>query len=284
MDPKVLLMPVYTRGQEIERLRGALSLAKFFNAHLDVLHAQSKPSDRLDNELFALPPAVRKRVVSIMDHEAQSEQNAHKDHFLDLCDDYGVRISMDPLGDIPTASWREIAGARSELVALQGRVSDLIIIPHSKTGRSTLTFEEAILHTGRPVLLVPRGMRSFEFSNVLIGWNGGLESARAVQQALPFLRRAASVTISASAEQTKARPTSDELARYLRHHGVTCEQAVLDTHSQSAGEALLRMADIHNCDFLVAGGYSHTRLRQSVLGSVTKYLLKHAEKPVLMAH
>lgn len=284
MDPKVLLMPVYTRGNEIERLRGALSLARFFNAHLDVLHAQSKPSDLLDTELFVLSAKIRARVVSIIDDGAHSQQEELEAHFQELCKEYDVGLSDTPVADKPTAFWREIEGARSELVAVRGRVSDLVIIPHAKTGGSTLTFEEAILHTGRPVLLVPREMSEFKLSNVLIGWNGGLEVARAVQQSLPFLKRATSVTIAASRDKAEERPTTQELANYLGYHGLNADVRVMDGASESAGEQLLHVASDLGCDFLVTGGYSHTRLRQSVFGGVTSHLLKHAEIPVLMAH
>lgn len=284
MDPKVLLMPVYSRGNEIERLSGALSLACLFGAHLDVLHAQAKPSNLLDNELFALSADLRRRVISIMDEGARHEQEDLQNHFSELCERYGVAISEHAQDDKPTAFCREIEGARSELVALQGRVSDLVIIPHSKTGAATLTFEEAILHTGRPVLLVPRGMREFKVSRALIGWDGGLEVSRAVQQALPFLRRATAVTVATSQDKVDEKPGVQDLAHYLGFHGIRAEMKMLNPKARSAGEALLEIASDLGCDLLVTGGYAHTRLRQRILGGVTQHMLQHAEVPVLMAH
>lgn len=284
MGPKVLLMPVYSRGNEIERLRGALSLACFFNAHLDVLHAQAKPSDLLENELFALSDSVRQQMISIMDEGARKEQKELQKHFAELCAQYGVAIRQTAQDDKPSASWREIAGARSQLVALQGRVSDLVIIPHAKSGTATLTFEEAILHSGRPVLLVPRGMWEFKLSNVLIGWDGGLEVSRAVQQSLPFLRRAISVTIATGQDRADEKPTAHDLAVYLKLNGVRADVQIFDARARSTGETLLEMASTLRCDLLVTGGYAHTRLRQRVLGGVTQHMLKYADVPVLMAH
>ena len=284
MDPKVLLMPVYTRGNEVERLRGALSLTRFFGAHLIVVYARSKPSDFVDNEFFAMPASVRDHIVSVMDEGAHDEEENLKQHFEDLCAQNNVSFGAQEPGKEPSATWHHFEGARSELVALRGRVSDLIIIPHSKSGNATRTFEEAILHSGRPVLLVPRGMWEFTLNNVLIGWNGGLEAARAVQQALPFLKRASSITVAASADAMNNHPTADELLDYLASHGMSANHTALDERSGSAGETLLRIASENACDFLVTGGYSHTRMRQSILGGVTSHLLKHAEMPVLMAH
>ena len=284
MDPKVLLMPVYSSGGEVEHLRGALSLTRLFTAHLDVLHAQPKPSDLLGNELFALSTQVRERLISIMDEGALHQQDDLQKHFSALCDEHDVAIGKTPQDDKPSAYWREVEGARSELVALQGRVSDLLIIPQSETGDTTLTFEEAIFHTGRPVLLVPRGMQDIEFGNVLIGWNGGLEVARAVQQALPFLTRAKAVTIATSEDKADERPSARDLMDYLGFHGISADARTLDTKGHSAGEALLETASGLNSDLLVIGGYSRTRLRQRILGGVTQHMLKHADLPVLMAH
>lgn len=284
MDPKVLLMPVYSRGNEIERLRGALSLTGFFGAHLDVLYAQSKPSDHLGTELFALSASTRQQVISIMDEGANNEQADLQKHFTRLCSDYGVAISNRPEDERPTATWREIKGARSELVALQGRVSDLIIIPHSKSGNATQTFVEAILHTGRPVLLVPRGMSEFKLGNVIIGWDGGLECARAVQQALPFLNRATGVTIATGADSEGNRPEPEAAARFLAFHGIAADHRTLSVDAASAGAGLLELAADLGSNLLVTGGYAHTRLRQMLLGGVTSHMLEHAEVPVLMAH
>lgn len=284
MDPKVILMPVYSRGNEIERLRGALSLARYFNAHLKVIFAQSKPSDLLGTELFALSANVRGQVMPIMDGEAKQNSGELLKHFEQLCVENHVANSDRPIDGLPTASWIEINGARSELVGFHGRTSDLIVIPHSKSGEATATFEEAILHTGRPVFLVPRGMWEIEINRALIGWDGGLECTRAVQQALPFLTRASGVIVGIGSDTPSDRPTAQDAVDYLAYHGVSAEIQHLGEKAASTGTALLDLATSEGCDLLVTGAYAHTRLRHRLLGGVTSHLLKHAEIPVLMAH
>jgi len=284
MDPKVILMPVYSRGNEIERLRGALSLARHFNAHLKVIFAQSKPSDLLGTELNTLSAPLREQVVSIMDGEATQSRSNLQESFEQLCNENDVAVSDRPADGLPTAFWCEINGARSELVAVHGRVSDLIVIPHSKSGDATATFEEAILHTGRPVFLVPRGLWEINITKVLIGWDGGLECTKAVQQALPFLKRASGVIIGVGPDTLSDRPTARDAADYLANHGVSAEVQLLDKKVASTGAALLDLAAGQSCDLLVTGAYTHTRLRHRLLGGVTSHMLKHAEIPVLMAH
>jgi len=271
MDPKVLLMPVYSRGNEIERLRGALSLTKIFNAHLKIIHAQSKPSDLIGPELYALSSSVRQQIVSIMDESVRQDQADLRQHFEDLCRDNDVAVSHQSDASRPSASWHEIQGARSALVGLHGRVSDLIIVPHSKSGDATLTFEEAILHTGRAVFLVPRGMWEINLTNAVIGWDGGLECVRAVQQALPFLKRATGVTIAVGHNQPTDRPSAEAASDYLSCHGISADIRTFGGSGTSPGSAIVEIAKELKSDLLVTGAYAHTRLRQRLLGGVTSH-------------
>ena len=52
----------------------------------------------------------------------------------------------------------------------------------------------------------------------------------------------------------------------------------------AVAEALLwHAADMH-ADFIVMGGYGHSRLRELVLGGVTRTMLETMTVPVLMSH
>ncbi len=50
------------------------------------------------------------------------------------------------------------------------------------------------------------------------------------------------------------------------------------------GEALLAEAQRLKADLIVLGGYSHSPLRERLLGGVTHRLLHQAPVPLLMAH
>jgi len=54
--------------------------------------------------------------------------------------------------------------------------------------------------------------------------------------------------------------------------------------SISASDALLSYASDVSADMLVVGGYGHSRLRELMLGGVTRELLEHMALPVLMSH
>lgn len=151
--------------------------------------------------------------------------------------------------------------------------------------------DEAMLASRLPCLLLPPDW-SAEVApvRVAIGWNGSIEAARAMHRALPFLQEATEVRIidgqgshAFDDDLTPAAPRLDPLD-YLRRHGVSAKSLRLDVSPQQAGTALLKEAQHMHADLLVMGAYSHSRLRERVLGGATRDVLTHAQIPVLMHH
>jgi nucleotide-binding universal stress UspA family protein len=50
----------------------------------------------------------------------------------------------------------------------------------------------------------------------------------------------------------------------------------------SVGAGLLAAAREFGCDLIAMGAYSHSRLRQLILGGVTRHVLEYANLPVMM--
>ena len=65
-------------------------------------------------------------------------------------------------------------------------------------------------------------------------------------------------------------------------HDITVDQAAFSAINNVVGAGLLAAADNFACDLLVMGAYSHSRLRQLILGGVTRHVLEHATIPLLM--
>jgi nucleotide-binding universal stress UspA family protein len=148
--------------------------------------------------------------------------------------------------------------------------------------------EEVLFGGGRSCLFLPPGGTPHrQFSNIVIAWDGSRESARAVAEAMPFLVRAARVQLLHVASPVDdVKGAEKELARitlHLRHHGVEPEVAVVP-FVNSTGEAMEAFAHQQNADLLVMGAYGHARLIEFVFGGATRYVLRHATLPVLMAH
>lgn len=166
------------------------------------------------------------------------------------------------------------------------RMADLALT--SQSGLSALEAiepdvpEHLATDSGGPVLVLPRtGWRDGVGRRVLVGWNGSKQAARAMADALPFLRGAEKVWLVAIGEDLTAAGLEDAAAR-LRAHGV---EPVSERHEPrgNAGAQLLELAGRHGADLLVMGAYGHSRLRELVLGGATRHVLTHAELPVLLS-
>lgn len=152
-----------------------------------------------------------------------------------------------------------------------------------------LLIEAAFMDGGRPAPVIPQaGAPVMPPRRVLIGWDGSREASRAVHDALPLLVHATRVTVVVvdphhHAARLGEQPGAD-LAAHLARHGVrvVVEQAM--SGGRAVGEAILALASETGADLLVTGGYGHSRLREMVLGGVTRRLLEHMTCPVLMAH
>jgi nucleotide-binding universal stress UspA family protein len=189
-------------------------------------------------------------------------------------------------------SWRMAGGDVSDAVVGQARQADLAILgqidPGDPPPLGRHLIEAALMTSGRPVLVVPyAGRYKAVGARVLVAWNNSREAARAVSDALPLLAQAASVTVL-EVSATGRRPadggaTGADIARHLARHGVNAEAHAV-AGSISVPDALLNYAADLSADLLVVGGYGHSRLRELILGGITRELLQHMTLPVLMSH
>ncbi|MBR0683728.1 universal stress protein [Roseomonas eburnea] len=189
--------------------------------------------------------------------------------------------------------WRCVEGAAPELVALHARYADLAMLgqanPDDGQPSASAIVEATLFGSGRPVLVIPYA-GTFETlgRRVVVGWNASRESARAVNDALPLLAGAASVVVTAvnprlGLEGHGEEPGAD-IALHLARHGLKVEVEHTLAPEIDAGDLLLnRMAEL-SADLLVVGAYGHSRLRETILGGVTRTLLKQMTVPVLMSH
>jgi nucleotide-binding universal stress UspA family protein len=183
--------------------------------------------------------------------------------------------------------WRQVKGNAVDVVLEHGRYVDLIVASQTMTDdQPTLdvTPEEVIMGAGRAVLLVPcYGKFPSIGERVLIAWNHTREAARAVQDALPLLKRAESVRIM------EVNPKEDhiagaDIATHLARHGVKAEVGSATAGDIKVGDVILSRAADLGADLLVMGAYGHSRLREYTFGGVTLHILRHMTVPVLMSH
>jgi nucleotide-binding universal stress UspA family protein len=149
--------------------------------------------------------------------------------------------------------------------------------------------EQALFSSGRPVLVVPFAGRFESLGRrVLIGWNASREAARAVNDALPLIAQAEIATVLAANPRRGLGGHGEEpgadIARHLARHGLKVEVQHVVAPEIAAGDILLNAAAESVADLLVVGAYGHSRLREMVLGGVTRTLLRQMTLPVLLSH
>jgi len=286
MPIKTILLPLGEKDRDEALLDAALAVAKRFNAHLDVLHVEPEAESLLPYATIGLSESMRASV-----REAAEKQHTEATKRLQqVVDKACVRsgVSMAKRGEYPgkvSADWLVATGSQTDLVARYGRLADLIVVPRPvQVSPPPRTIDAALRESGRPVVMVPPGPIESAGDRIVIGWNGSKEAAQAVAAARPVLREAGAVTVLTTDKHQSRKPNGDDLVVYLACHGITATVSIMDTRNRSVPEAMLANARELDADLLVMGGYSRTRLREVLMGGVTRYLMAESEIPLLMVH
>jgi nucleotide-binding universal stress UspA family protein len=189
-------------------------------------------------------------------------------------------------------SFQKIDGSSSQIamtVADQSRAHDISIISVSNMGDGSGLEEDfserVVMLAGRPVLVLPRqaGLK-FDFTEIVLGWDGGREAARATFDAMPLLRTARRVQLLGIDVAPRGSEPAAEIADSLAHHGVKAEITHVTSDGMNAGETLLRAAKDHGAGLLVMGAYGHGRFTAFIFGGATRHVFKNLSLPVLMSH
>jgi nucleotide-binding universal stress UspA family protein len=182
-----------------------------------------------------------------------------------------------------------LAGAGDQFGRIARRF-DLAIVGQAEPQTSTvedIIAESTLFESGRPMIVVPYIQKApLKLDNVMVCWDGSRPAARAIGDAMPLLVKAGRVEIVII---TNERGKEDEIegadmGQHLARHGLK-----IDVHRIAGGgidtaDALLSHAADSGADFMVMGGYGHSRLREFVLGGVTRSILRSMTIPVLMSH
>jgi nucleotide-binding universal stress UspA family protein len=202
----------------------------------------------------------------------------------------GPRFSTMLRQEALSGEWHAAVGLAAPYVARRAQAADLVVlgqaIPGEVTGLDAP--EEVILACGRPVLMVPYAGH-FERcgEHVVIAWNGSREAARAMQDALPLLTMAKSVCVLlVNPEDDAEAELAEDVAIHLARHGLPAKTEVVRKEFEPVDVAETIRAKLAEAgaDLLVMGAYSHSRLREALLGGVTRDILRTMSVPVLMAH
>ncbi|HML13705.1 MAG TPA: universal stress protein [Xanthobacteraceae bacterium] len=192
-----------------------------------------------------------------------------------------------------SAESRLLAASIAEASDQFGRIArrfDLAVVGQAEPDKASpeeLIAESALFGGGRPVLVVPYIQTAgIKLGKVLVCWDGSRSAARSAGDAMPFLARADEIEILiVSGERGKSDeiPGAD-IGQHLARHDLKVDvKRIVATESDVANTILSYVAD-SSADMIVMGGYGHSRLREFILGGVTRGILEAMTVPTLMSH
>jgi nucleotide-binding universal stress UspA family protein len=177
----------------------------------------------------------------------------------------------------------------ADLFGKLARRFDLLIVRQNeprRPGYEDLLIEAALFDSGRPVLVVPYiQTEGPKLDHVLVCWDGSRHTARAVADAGPFLARARMIEVVTIGAEVKSEEISGaDIAHHLARHGLNIELKNIAAPDLDVSNAILSHAADVSADFMVMGGYGHSRLREFILGGATRGILATMTVPTLMSH
>jgi nucleotide-binding universal stress UspA family protein len=280
MTIKDLLVQVDQTPAAQVRLDAALRLAEPFRAHVTALYLIAEPFLRTVSGYHLPAEVVREHL-----RHAEAEADTVFAVAREVADQRAVGLET-----------RREAGALDRLPAILARIArnaDLVVVgepnPEDSGTDETLLVETAFMDTGRPALVVPHaGLRAMPPRRVLVAWDGSREAARAVHDALPLLRQADDVIIliaDAGKLSTRFGPQPGVgILAHLGRHEIAARVKPVQSGGMAIAELILAQAGEEEADLIVMGGYGHSRLREMMLGGVTRHMLERMRVPVLFAH
>ncbi|HUZ31591.1 MAG TPA: universal stress protein [Xanthobacteraceae bacterium] len=183
--------------------------------------------------------------------------------------------------------WRSAITAPESYVPHQSRAADLVVVGRNRDGliRSPLDVGDLVMRAGRPILVVPPTVDKVALKSAVVAWKDTREARRAVNDALPLLKKMKDVIV--------VEMIDDESDRGAAHARLTDVIAWFGTHGISALSRVFRFAESrdpmerlweYGADFIVAGAYGHTQTREWVFGGFTRDLLRRCPHCALLSH
>jgi nucleotide-binding universal stress UspA family protein len=285
MSIRIILTPLFGDDADAAAAQAAFAVTRRFDAHVEALFARIDPLEAIPLVGEGVSPAVMDDLTRAAQVEMDKRASAAKAHFEAARAAAGVALAESlPSPGGSSARWSEVTGRREEVIPRRARVSDLVVFGAQPSDSPELggAIETTLLAAGRPLLLAPAGVQTIG-ERVAIAWNDSAEAARALAFALPFVEAASVVHVLAAETWRTQFEATQDLADYLEWRGIMCERRAIEAEDD-VGAALLQAASAAGADLLVMGGYGRSRLRELVLGGVTRHVLTHAQLPVLLAH
>jgi len=283
-----ILAPVTGGPRDAAVLANAIEAARPFNAHVMAFFVRPDLAEALAFFTDGVSGVVVEEVVKAT-KDAGDEAAKRVDAAIDtVCAGTSIaRVRHPQRSAAVTLSLREVQGNFGDQLTAAARLSDLVVFGPIREGEQAglaEAFVQVLVETDRPVLRATGEAPKTFARRVAIGWDGKTAAAQAVSAAMPYLAKADNVEILSVQRPPLKAEATEGLKEYLALHGVTSTERLIDPGTKRIGEALLNAAGEGNADLLVVGGYGRGRLRESLIGGVTRHVIAHAGLAVFMVH
>ena len=189
--------------------------------------------------------------------------------------------------------WRSVVAheALADYLVREARAADLLVTGPDLgwtafDSSRRVVVSNLVLNAGRPILIVPAASDGLDLGVVVVAWKETREARRAIADAIPLLTvadRVVVVEIVPADEIVAARQRLDDVALWLDRHGIASESFAAVAIGDDAAQLHAIVKD-KGAGVLVAGAYGHSRLRERILGGVTRDLLAQPPCCAFVSH
>ena len=255
----------------------AISVAETFGAHVAGIAFSYEP---------VIPPTIMGTIPASFVESQRDENDRAANDARAKFDEAARRAGVSSESRTLSAS---LAGSADRFATIARRF-DLAVVGQAEPDRAApeeLIVENALFSSGRPVLVVPYIQKAeLTLDRVMVCWDASRNAARAIADAMPFLKRARVIDVVIVASE---RIKSDEIpgadiGQHLARHDLKVEVRRIVSPDTDVASTILSHAADTAADFIVMGGYGHSRLREFILGGATRGMLQAMTLPTLMSH
>jgi len=256
-------------------LRYAAGVARHFQGWLTGVLRHGTP--RLEARYATrLPAAV---IETLRDADDVLVRQAH-DRFYRIAEEYGLT---------ERAQFIHIDSAQGQSLSDYARAFDLVVcgqhVDLPNEAHLLSRPEQIALHSGRPVLIVPRAT-GFEGppKHAVLAWDGKRSAARAIGDAMPMLAPGARVTVLTVGRDRRAVPDGGSVIDWLRRHSFEADPVFVEGDRRSVPQVVLETAEKRGAEMVIMGAFEHSKIGQDIWGGVTVDMLHAARLPLFMSH
>jgi nucleotide-binding universal stress UspA family protein len=287
---KSIVASLTGQPSDLAVLETAVLAARKFAAHVDCLLVTSDAFVEGVPSAAVLLGTTIEQMRAFAKRVTEARERARK-QFEDICkrENLVVADTPHPAG-LPSFAFREISGDDIDETIRSSRVHDLTVIARDSRNVTTRPDRAGtiMLTSGRATLVPSRKAPKTLGSRIVVAWKDTAEASRAIASAMPFLVTADAVTLvslsEGEADLDKLAASVRDIVHALAWHGVDAAEKTSEFSLKPAAESILDEVYRLDADFLVMGGYGHSRMRELVFGGVTRDILSECEIPVLFSH